>query len=262
LVPNVYGKIRNASSEPKDFAFLSSVTKVTPKITVVGPCFLHFVAGREHISREVYPRIDDFWSDIVAAYHDHLRNLFAVGCRYVQMDETSFAKFPDPQIRDWLTSRGDDWRALLSTYTEVVNEVIRGKPDGMEIALHLCRGNNGGNWQAEGGYDSVAETLFNKLEIERFFLEYDTPRAGSFEPLRRLPRHKTVVLGLLSTKTREVEPLDALIARVEEAGRYVDIERLGISPQCGFWGGFNLCSFEELEKKLRRTVEVANKIWR
>jgi 5-methyltetrahydropteroyltriglutamate--homocysteine methyltransferase len=260
-IPTVNGKIRNASTEAKDFAFLRSVTKATPKITVVGPCFLHFTAGREHISREVYPSLTDFWTDIVAAYHDHLRNLYAAGCRYVQMDETSIAKFPDPKIRSWLAARGDDWRDLLATYTDVINAVTDGAPKGMQVSLHLCRGNNRGHWQAEGGYDSIAESLFAKLRIDRFFLEYDTPRAGSFEPLRRLPAHKSVVLGLLSTKVPAAEPVETLIARLTEASSYVDVERLGVSPQCGFWGGINLCTFEELESKLRRVVETANKFW-
>jgi 5-methyltetrahydropteroyltriglutamate--homocysteine methyltransferase len=261
-LPSVTGKIQNASTEAKDFAFLRSVAKATPKITVVGPCFLHFTAGRDHISRAVYPSLTEFWSDMVAAYHDHLRNLFAAGCRYVQMDETSIAKFPDSKIRSWLEKRGDNWKDLLGTYTDVINAVVEGAPKGMEVALHLCRGNNRGHWQAEGSYDSIAESLFGKLKIDRFFLEYDTPRAGSFEPLRRLPAHKSVVLGLLSTKTPAAEPVAALVARLDEASRYVDRERLGVSPQCGFWGGINLCTFEELEAKLRRVVETANSFWR
>ena len=172
------------------------------------------------------------------------------------------AKFADPLTQAWLAERGDDWTTLLEQYTDVINAVAAGAPGGMRVGLHLCRGNNRGTWQAQGSYDGISEKLFRKLIIDFFFLEFDTPRAGGFEPLRKLPEHKVVVLGLLSTKLRRAEPTEALVARIREASRFVSLERLAVSPQCGFWGGINLCSKDEMETKLRRVAEVAQTVWK
>jgi 5-methyltetrahydropteroyltriglutamate--homocysteine methyltransferase len=260
-MPQVYAPISNISRNDADFRFLAAISQVTPKMTLPGPCFVHFGAGRENISREVYPNLDDFWSDIITAYKLEFRKLFDAGCRYVQLDETSIAKLPDAKIQSYLTSRGDDWQRLRDSYVDVINACIAGAPNELRIGIHLCRGNNQGNWQAEAGYDAIAESLFRKLNIDVFFLEYDSPRAGSFEPLNRLPDPKIAVLGLLSTKTRQLEAVESVVARINEAAKHVPMDRLCVSPQCGFWGGVNLCTPSELEAKLRRVVEIASTVW-
>ena len=187
-----------------DFKLLKSLTRAIPKITIPGPCALHFRGGDKAVTAHAYSDVDEFWNDTVAAYHKELAALAAAGCSYVQIDETAFAKFGDPAVQATLAGRGDEWRSLLDLYVEVTNRVLAGA-DGIHVGMHLCRGNRGGRWHAEGGYDAVAEKLFNALNIDFFFLEYDSPRAGDFSPLRFLPKGKSVVLGLVSTKTAELE---------------------------------------------------------
>jgi 5-methyltetrahydropteroyltriglutamate--homocysteine methyltransferase len=262
-VPTVYEKIRHSptSTGPDDFKFVQAATKYTAKSTLAGPAVIHFFGGRDAISRDVYPRMEDFWSDAIAAYQQELRELRAAGCRYIQFDETSLIKLVDPAIRNWMNARGDDPDQLLRQYVEVLKAIMNGAPPDMQIALHLCRGNNRGTWQAEGGYGAISRQIFRELPIDVFLLEFDSPRAGSFEPLKELPDDRCVVLGLLSTKQREVEEVDRIVARIDEAAKYVPIERLGVSPQCGFWGGINLCTPAEGEAKLRRVVEIAERVW-
>jgi 5-methyltetrahydropteroyltriglutamate--homocysteine methyltransferase len=262
-VPTVFDRVKHmpTSPGPKDFQFLKSVTKRTGKATIVGPAVLHFFGGRDAISRDIYPNLDDFWSDAIAAYHLELRALAAAGCSYVQFDETSLIKLVDPAIRASITARGDDPDRLLQLYVDVLEAVVAGAPKGMRLALHLCRGNNRGTWQAEGGYEGVAEQIFKRLSVDMFSLEFDSPRAGSFEPLRKLPDGKVAVLGLLSTKMRAVEDTDQIVGRIKDASKFLPLERLGVSPQCGFWGGMNLCTPEEAEAKLRRVVEIAKRVW-
>jgi 5-methyltetrahydropteroyltriglutamate--homocysteine methyltransferase len=206
--------------------------------------------------------VDEFWDDTVAAYRSELQALAAAGCNYVQIDETAFAKFADPAVQAALAARGDDWRALIDRYIEVTNRVLRGI-DGMRVGMHLCRGNRGGHWHAEGGYDTVADKLFNQLDITFFFLEYDSSRAGDFSPLRLVPAHKGIVLGLVSTKTPVLEDKAELRRRVEEASRYVDLDRLAVSPQCGFASAAegNPITEADQEAKLRLVVELAQEIW-
>jgi 5-methyltetrahydropteroyltriglutamate--homocysteine methyltransferase len=262
-VPTVFDRIRYASNSPgpEEFKFLQKATNVSAKATIAGPAIIHFFGGRDAISKEVYPRLDDFWSDAVAAYVTELCNLRAAGCTYIQFDETSLIKLVDPAIRQWMTARGDDPDRLLQTYVDVLQAVIADAPKDMTIGLHLCRGNNRGTWQAEGGYGAVAERIFRKMTVDIFLLEFDSPRAGNFEPLKAVPADKMVILGLLSTKRRAVETVDDIVARIREAERFIPLERLGVSPQCGFWGGINLCTPAEAEAKLRRVVEIADKIW-
>jgi 5-methyltetrahydropteroyltriglutamate--homocysteine methyltransferase len=245
-----------------DFRFIAGNTRLIPKITIPGPCALHFRGGDAAVLA-AYKDLDQFWDDIVAAFGRELDALAAVGCRYVQIDETAFAKFGDPEVQAALKSRGDDWSALIDTYVAVTNRVLKHAPQGMRIGMHLCRGNRGGRWHAEGSYDEVAERLFNALNIPFYFLEYDTPRAGTFAPLRLVPPHKTVVLGIVSTKTPEMENKDALKKRIEEAARELDLDRLAISPQCGFASidTGNPITSEAQEKKLRLVVELAREIW-
>jgi 5-methyltetrahydropteroyltriglutamate--homocysteine methyltransferase len=246
-----------------DFKFIAANTSLTPKITIPGPCALHFRGGNAAVLATAYKDVDEFWDDIVAAFGRELNALAAAGCRYVQIDETAFAKFGDPDVQAALKSRGDDWSALIDTYVAVTNRVLKAAPQGMRIGMHLCRGNRGGQWHAEGSYDDVAERLFNALDIQFYFLEYDTPRAGSFAPLRLVPRHKTVVLGIVSTKTPAVENKDAVKTRIEEAAREIDLDRLAISPQCGFASidTGNPLTPQAQEQKLRLVVELAREIW-
>ncbi|MHA1108086.1 MAG: 5-methyltetrahydropteroyltriglutamate--homocysteine S-methyltransferase, partial [Alphaproteobacteria bacterium] len=212
---------------------------------------------------EIYPDLDEFWQDLVDAYHKEIGALAEAGCRYIQLDETSIAKLADPRIRDGLARRGDDWEALLDIYTDVINEVVRGVPEGVSLGMHLCRGNKAGSWQAETGYDDVAAKLFRKLEVQFYFLEYDSPRAGTFAPLRELPPDKAVVLGLVSTKTAALEEADHIKRRIEEAAQYVDMDRLGVSPQCGFASSEvgNDLGFDDQTAKLRLVVDVAKDMW-
>jgi 5-methyltetrahydropteroyltriglutamate--homocysteine methyltransferase len=237
-------------------------TGVVPKITIPGPCALHFRAGDAAVTATAYTDVDSFWSDIVDAFRRELTALAAAGCRYVQMDETAFAKFGDPDVQAKLAARGDDWNALIDRYIDITNAVIRGFP-GLAIGMHLCRGNRGGRWHAEGGYDAVADRLFNRLDVGFFFLEYDSPRAGDFTPLRFVPAHKTIILGLVSTKTPELEDIGRLRRRIDDAGRFIDAGRLGVSPQCGFASvetGNPLAACAQ-EAKLRLVVDLARAIW-
>jgi 5-methyltetrahydropteroyltriglutamate--homocysteine methyltransferase len=246
-----------------DFCFLRALTGLTPKITLPGPCAVHFRGGDTAITAHAYADVDEFWDDTVTAFRAELGALAAAGCTYVQIDETAFAKFGDPDVQAMLAARGDDWESLIDRYIDVTNRVLRGAPAALRVGMHVCRGNRGGKWHAQGGYDAVAEPLFNRLEIKFCFLEYDSPRAGSFAPLRFVPDGKSIVLGLVSTKMAQLESPDDLKRRVVEASRYVDIERLAISPQCGFASveGGNPIGPDVQEAKLRRVVETAHAIW-
>jgi 5-methyltetrahydropteroyltriglutamate--homocysteine methyltransferase len=245
-----------------DFMQLKSIAGAMPKITIPGPCALHFRGGDAAVTARAYDDVEVFWSDIVEAFRRELGALAAAGCRYVQIDETAFAKFGDPQVQAALAARGDDWRALIDRYIDVTNRATRGIP-GLHIGMHLCRGNRGGRWHAQGSYDAVAEKLFDRLDIGFFFLEYDTPRAGDFSALRFVPKNKSIVLGLVSTKTSVMEDIDDLRRRVTEAGRFVDLDRLGVSPQCGFASvdTGNPITPQAQEAKLRLVVDLARSVW-
>ena len=234
-----------------------------PKITLPGPCYIHFRSGRDNISRDVYPGLDEFWQDLVEAYGKEISALYDAGCRYIQLDETSIAKLGDPKIRAGLENRGDNWATLLAVYTGVINEIVTRAPPDMKIGIHLCRGNKGGSWQAETGYDDVAAKLFRELAVKFYFLEYDSPRAGGFEPLREVPDDKTVVLGLVSTKIAALEDRDIVLRRLEEAAQFVDLDRLCLSPQCGFASldSGNALSAEHQQAKIRLVVDIAREIW-
>src|SRR5690349_4719364 len=207
-----------------DFHLLRTRTGATPKITIPGPCAVHFRGGDAAVLAHAYRDVDEFWDDIVAAFRAELEALAAAGCTYVQIDETAFAKFGDPDVQASLAARGDDWSRLIDTYIDVTNRVLRGLPASLRVGMHLCRGNRGGTWHAEGSYDAVAERLFNRLAIPFYFLEYDSPRAGDFSPLRHVPSGKRVVLGLVSTKTSAIEDKDDLKRRLDGASRFVDLD--------------------------------------
>jgi 5-methyltetrahydropteroyltriglutamate--homocysteine methyltransferase len=263
-IPRVVSRIARAGSKnAEDFRFLKSLTDRVPKITLPGPCYIHYRAGRAHISREAYPDLDLFWSDLVAAYHQEMASLAAAGCTYLQIDETSLVKLGDPRARQLLRERGDDWRDLLTRYIEVINAVIAGAPKDMNVGIHICRSQDP-SWQADVGYDPIAEPIFNALKVKFYFLEYDNARAGTFAPLRALPKDKIVVLGLVASKQAELESAEFLERRIEEASRYVDIAQLALSPQCGFSTSAteHAAVSEELQMaKLARLVEVAREVW-
>jgi 5-methyltetrahydropteroyltriglutamate--homocysteine methyltransferase len=267
-IPKVVDRIAwKGPQNAADFRFLKSLTdrtpNLTPKITLPGPCYIHYRAGRANISREAYPDLDAFWSDLVAAYHEEMRSLADVGCTYLQIDETSLVKLGDPRVQALLRERGDDWRDLLKTYIGAVNAVVAGAPAGMTIGVHICRSQDP-SWQANVGYDPIAEPLFNDMKVGSYFLEYDNARAGGFEPLRAVPPGKIVVLGLVASKVPELENADLLKRRIEEASRYVKLEQLALSPQCGFStsASEHIGISEEMERaKLARIVQVAREVW-
>ncbi|HTW87539.1 MAG TPA: 5-methyltetrahydropteroyltriglutamate--homocysteine S-methyltransferase [Candidatus Binataceae bacterium] len=247
-----------------DFKFLSSLTDKAVKITLPSPTHIHCRAGRANISSEVYPDLDRFWDDIVEAFQKELKALDEAGCRYVQIDETTLPCLPDPHARATMAGRREDWRRLLlETYPAIMNRCFAGRPPAMHLAMHMCRGNNQGHWSSEGGYDIVADTLFNQIDVDSYFLEYDTPRAGSFEPLRFVPSNKTVVLGLVSTKFPELESKAALKQRIDEAAKFCPLDQLALSPQCGFASAYagNPIPTEIEEAKLRLVIEVAREVW-
>jgi 5-methyltetrahydropteroyltriglutamate--homocysteine methyltransferase len=246
-----------------DFNFLKSRTKLLPKITIPGPCALHFRGGDAAVLAFAYRDIGQFWDDTIEAFNKELTALAGAGCRYVQIDETAFAKFGDPDVQAALAARGDDWSSLIDTYIAVTNRVLRAAPKTLHIGMHLCRGNRGGHWHAEGSYEDVAERLFNALEIPFYFLEFDSPRAGTFTPLRFVPKHKSVVLGLISSKTPVLEDKAALRVRLDEASRHVSLDRLAVSPQCGFASvdTGNPVTPEAQEAKLRLVIELARDVW-
>jgi len=259
-IPTVTGKLRY--SKPimiDDFAFLKSVTKKTPKFTIPSPSMLHLRAGRAGIA---YEDMDEFWSDAAAAYRAAIAAFAKAGCTYLQLDDVAFAYLCDPKIREACRKNGDDPAALPARYARTIREVVRSKPPGMTIAMHTCRGNFRSAWVAEGGYEPVAEAMFSS-GVDAFFMEFDTSRAGGFEPLRFVPPGKKVVLGLVSSKTPQLETVDFLMERIQEAGRYMRLEDLCLSPQCGFSSTHhgNKLTPEEQWRKLERVVEVAREVW-
>ena len=246
-----------------DFEFIEANTRLLPKITIPGPCALHYRGGDAAVLASAYEDLDQFWDDIVVAFGKELTALARAGCRYVQIDETAFAKFGDPEVQAALNARGDNWNTLIDKYIAVTNRILREAPADLRIGMHLCRGNRGGRWHAEGSYDAVAERLFNAIEINFYFLEYDSPRAGKFSPLRWVPPNKNVVLGIVTTKTSEVESTADLNRRLDEATQHLSLDQLAISPQCGFASvdTGNPISTEAQDQKLRLIVEFAREIW-
>ena len=251
------------SVQGADFEFLKGVTSRTAKVCIPSPSMLHFRGGRDAISAEVYPDLEAFYADLATAYRAEILDLAARGCRYLQMDDTNLAYLCDDQIREATRARGDDPDELPRVYCRLINEAIAGRPDDMAICIHLCRGNYQSAWVAQGGYEPVAEILFNHLDIDGFFLEYDDQRSGDFGPLRFVPKGKIVVLGVMSSKRAEVEDKAAIKARIEEAARYVDLDQLCLSHQCGFSSTVhgNLLAEADQWKKLARMVEIAAEVW-
>jgi 5-methyltetrahydropteroyltriglutamate--homocysteine methyltransferase len=260
---NVVGPIRwRASSIVRAFSFLKENTKAVPKVTLPAPNCVHYYTGGKLGYYAKDP--DRFWADLVSAYRTEIQALVAAGARYLQLDDTSIAFICDPEHREYVRSWGMDPMQLLELYAAKINETVAGLPADVTITLHQCRGNREGNWAAEGGYDPVADVLFNKVNVDGYFLEYDTARAGGFEPLAHLPKgNKRVVLGLVSTKSARVETEAELVEKIEKASRYAPLEQLALSPQCGFASSIkgNPLGFAEQEAKLARIVNVAAKVW-
>jgi 5-methyltetrahydropteroyltriglutamate--homocysteine methyltransferase len=256
--------VRHAKAiQRADFEFLRSVTSRTPKVTIPSPTMLHFRGGRNAISREAYPDLDAFYADVAAGYADELQSLGEAGCTYVQFDDTNLAYLCDEKMREGARQRGDDPDELPRRYAKLINAAIAGRPNGMTICVHLCRGNFQSAWAAEGGYEPVAEVLFNELAVDGYFLEYDDPRSGDFAPLRHVPKGKTVVLGLVSTKVGQLESKDELKRRIDDAAKRVPIEQLCLSPQCGFSSTVhgNDIAMESQAAKLRLVIETARDVW-
>ncbi|HXQ49844.1 MAG TPA: 5-methyltetrahydropteroyltriglutamate--homocysteine S-methyltransferase [Stellaceae bacterium] len=245
------------------FDFLKALTRETPKVTIPAPTQVHLFASRDGISRAVYPDIAVFWDDMVAAYAAELQALGAAGCRYVQLDETSIPKLADPAIQAVVTGRGQDWRQVLHTYIDVMNRIIRSAPKDMVVAVHHCRGNNAGMWQSQAGYEAVAELMFSTMEAKSYLLEFDTPRAGDFTPLRFMPKDKVALLGLISTKDNRIESADELKRRIDEAAKVMPLDRLCLGPQCGFSCGFagSPLTYDSQVRKMQRIAEVARAVW-
>ena len=248
-----------------DFRFLQEVvTRNVPKLTIPSPSMVHYRGGKAAIDPRVYPDLDSFWADLVAAYREQVRRLGELGCTYLQFDDTSLAYVNDPKQREYVASIGGAPERQPLEYIRHINEALAGRPEGMSVTTHSCRGNFRSAWAAEGSWDFVAEALLNELQVNGFFMEWDDDRSGGFEPLRFLPKgDKQVVLGLVTTKRGELEAKDELKRRIEEASQYVDVDQLCLSPQCGFSSTVegNLLSFEEEVAKLRLIVQVAREVW-
>ena len=260
----VTGRLRRTKpSMVSHFQFLkNTVKKGTPKFTMPSPAMLHARGDRDSI-RKTYPDQKEFWADLTRCYREELADLYAAGCRYVQLDDTTIAMFGDPKVQAQFRKLGDDPKKDVAIYAEAVNAAIRDVPDDMTVAIHTCRGNFKSTWLASGSYDYVAETAFSKLSVDGFFLEFDDERSGGFEPLRYIPKGKKVVLGLVSSKVPELESKDSLKRRIREASQYVPLENLCLSPQCGFSSthhGNNL-SVEQEKAKLGLCIDTAREVW-
>ena len=248
-----------------DFTFLARHTSgdQTAKLTIPSPSMVHYRGGQAAIDRSVYPDLDEFWDDLSAAYAEQVRRIAELGCTYLQLDDTSLAYLNDPRQRAMIADRGDDAEHQHERYIRQINAAIADRPAGLRVTTHMCRGNFRSSWVAEGGYDFVAEQLFSELAVDGFFLEFDDVRSGTFEPLRFVPAGKMVVLGLVTTKRGALETKDELKRRIDDAARYVPLDQLCLSPQCGFSSTVegNVLSFDEQVAKLRLVVDTAAEVW-
>jgi 5-methyltetrahydropteroyltriglutamate--homocysteine methyltransferase len=263
---NVTGKIArpgNGGIFVDDLKFLVSIAHATPKITIPSPTVMHFRGGREAIDSAAYPDLGNFYDDLARLYREEIADFARAGCRYLQIDEVNLAYLCDPELRRQVANIGEDAATLPNTYAKLLNDTIRDKPADMTVCMHLCRGNFAGAWVAEGGYEPIADLLFNQINVDGYFLEYDSDRAGGFEPLRFLPKGKVAVLGLLTTKSPQMETKDELKRRIEEASKFAPLEQLALSPQCGFSSGIggNTMDVAREVEKLRLVVETAREVW-
>jgi 5-methyltetrahydropteroyltriglutamate--homocysteine methyltransferase len=261
----VKGKLGGFSGHPMidHFRFVKAHTSRTPKMTIPSPTSLHFRYGREAIPPSIYPDMAEFYHDLGISYRKAIKAFADAGCRYLQIDEVNLAYLCDPALRDQVRARGDDPDTLLATYADLLNSAIADAPDDMTIAMHLCRGNFRSTFVASGGYEPVADVLFNRIGVDAYFMEYDSERAGGFEPLRLLPKGKHVVLGIVTTKTGQLESKDDLKRRIDAAAKFAPLDQLCLSPQCGFASTEegNELAENDMWNKLRRVVEVATDVW-
>lgn len=260
----VTGKLGHKEDIQKaDFEFLNSKVTQTPKVTIPSPTMTHFRGGRAAIDIEAYPDLDEFFEDLAQVYREEIDSLYQAGARYIQMDDTNLAYLCDPKLREGARQRGDDPDELPRTYADLINAVVDGRPDDLTMAVHLCRGNFQSAWVAEGGYEPVAEVLFNELNVDALFLEYDDERSGDFSPLRFMPDDKIAVLGLVTTKEPTLETSDELKRRVDNAAQYMAMENMALSPQCGFSSTVhgNQLTEDEQWAKLELVVNTAHDIW-
>jgi 5-methyltetrahydropteroyltriglutamate--homocysteine methyltransferase len=265
MMLRVTGKLGTFSGHPmlEHFNYVKAHTRVTPKMTVPSPSSLHFRYGRDAIPGLVYPEMEDFYSDLGRTYSKTVRAFADAGCRYLQLDEVNLAYLCDPKLRAQVSERGEDPGQLPATYARLINAAISDNPADMTIAMHLCRGNFQSTFVASGGYEPVAEILFNAINVHGYFMEYDSERAGGFEPLRFVPKGKTVVLGLVTSKSGRLESKDDIKRRIDQAAKFVPLEQLCLSPQCGFASTEegNILAEDEQWAKLKMIVEVAREVW-
>lgn len=250
--------------ELENFKVVQGLTDRTPKITIPSPTMTHFRGGREAIDKTAYPDMDGFFEDLARVYREEITGLADAGCRYIQFDDTNLAYLCDENMREATRALGEDPDELPASYAALINDTIRDRPDDMAVCVHMCRGNAQSQWFASGGYEAIAEQVFSLTKVDGFFLEYDDERSGGFEPLRFVPKGgPKIVLGLLTTKRGEMEPRDEILRRIEEASKYVDIDQLCLSPQCGFSSNAigNLISVDDQVAKLRNIVEIAGEVW-
>ncbi|MDH5749295.1 MAG: 5-methyltetrahydropteroyltriglutamate--homocysteine S-methyltransferase [Rhodospirillales bacterium] len=265
-IPYINGKIDRPEGgiEVENYKFTSSLTDHPVKITMPSPTMTHFRGGRDAIDKEAYPEMEDFFADLARLYREELADLGKAGCTYVQFDDTNLAYLCDPKMRENARQLGEDPNELPAMYAALINDSIKGRPDNMAVCIHLCRGNAKSQWFAEGGYEPVAETLFTETAVDGIFLEYDDERSGGFEPLRFVPKgNKVIVLGLVTTKRSELESKDELKRRIDEASKYVNLEQLALSPQCGFSSNAigNLVTVDDERAKFALIREVAEEVW-
>ena len=262
-VPSVVGKVKRRTPMTADhFSMLAAMTNGLPKANLPTPSVTHFFRGRAAIDPSLYADVEALFADVTRAYREEVADLAARGCRYLQMDEVPLAVICDPRNRDIVQKRGENPDRLIDAYIDAINASIKDRPKDMAVCVHMCRGNMG-HGMAEGGYEAIAERLFQRLDVDGYFLEFDTPRAGDFRPLRFVPKGKRVAIGIVSTKSQEIESADALKARIEDASRSIDLGQLCLCPQCGFSSNAGTGKFplDIIERKLARTVEVAHQVW-
>ncbi|HEX4411313.1 MAG TPA: 5-methyltetrahydropteroyltriglutamate--homocysteine S-methyltransferase [Xanthobacteraceae bacterium] len=252
-----------AVDEFKSFKPLADTAGLTPKQVMPSPTLLHFRSGRAGVDTKAYPDIAEYFSDLAAVYRQEIGALYEAGCRYLQIDETNYPFLCDPKLHDHVRSIGENPKTIQHTYAKLLNDVTRDRPADMRIVMHMCRGNHESAWVASGGYEPVAEVAFGQIDVDGFFLEYDTDRAGGFEPLRHLTNNKVAVLGLVTTKKPALESKDALMRRIDEAAKVVPLEKLALSPQCGFAStiGGNRLTVDDEKRKLELIVETARAVW-
>ena len=262
--PYVAGKVsRTAPITLDEYRFVASVAKGTPKITMPAPSTMHFYRCNDYGDPAAYADAGAFFKDLGNVYRQEIAELAQAGCRYVQLDEVALAVLCDPAAREKVRAAGQDPEALVDLYVDAINEAVKDRPAEMVVGVHMCRGNYKGKYLSEGGYDSIAEKLFQRAQVNHFLLEFDTPRAGDFAPLRLMPKTKGVVLGMISSKLPRLESVDALRRRADEAAKYVDASRLALSPQCGFAStiGGNPVTEDDERAKLKLCVDAARAIW-